>query len=125
VKPTRQWAALLIFVAWGVGWARSQEVVCDRGEGHFEGSFRTGVTVRVGAVASGGFATRDCEAVLRWGNERVVAVQTAAQVDIDVLGVDMGLDVPVVALWCGRRRITGRRTMKSGRWRRSRGCCGR
>jgi TonB family protein len=97
VKPTRQWAALLIFVAWGVGWARSQEVVCDRGEGHFEGSFRTGVTVRVGAVASGGFATRDCEAVLRWGNERVVAVQTAAQVDIDVLGVDMGLDVPVVA----------------------------
>jgi outer membrane biosynthesis protein TonB len=102
MKPTKQWAVLPICVAWvcvawAGGWAQSRQVVCDRGSGHFEASFLTGVTVRVGAVKSGGFATRACEAALRWGNEREVVVQTAAQVDIDVLGADLGLGVPVVA----------------------------
>jgi hypothetical protein len=97
MKPTKQWVALLICVAWSGGWAQSRQVVCDRGTGHFEASFPTGVTVRVGTVRSGGFGTRACEAVLRLGNERAVVVQTAAQVDIDVLGADLGLGVPVAA----------------------------
>ena len=95
MKPTKQWVVLLIWAAWSGGWAQSRQVVCDRGNGHFEASFPTGVTVRVDAVKSGGFATRACEAVLRWGNERAVVVQTAAQVDIDVLGADLGMGVPV------------------------------
>jgi hypothetical protein len=97
MRPTKQWVVLLICVAWSGGWAQSRQAVCDRGTGHFEASFPTGVTVRVGAVRNGGFATRACEAVLRWGNERAVVVQTAAQVDIDVLGADLGLGVPVAA----------------------------
>ena len=97
MKPTMQWVALLICAAGSGGRAQSRQVACDRGNGHFEASFPTGVTVRVGAVRSGGFATRACEAVLRWGDERAVVVQTAAQVDIDVLGADLGLGVPVAA----------------------------
>ena len=96
MKPAMRWAALVVCLAWGGGVARSQDAVCDRGEGQFERSFSTGVTVRVGAVANGGFATRACEAVLSWGSERVLAVPTAAQVDIDVLGGDLGFGVPVV-----------------------------
>ncbi len=97
MKPIKQWVLLLICVAWSGGWAQSRQVVCDRGNGHFEANFPTGVTVRVGAVKSGGFATRACEAGLRWGNERAAVVQTAAQVDIDVLGADLGMGMPVVA----------------------------
>jgi Gram-negative bacterial TonB protein C-terminal len=93
----RQWVALLMCGAWSGAWAQSQQVVCDRGSGHFEASFRSGVTVRVGAVKSGGFATRACEAELVWGSERAMVVPTAAQVDIDVLGADLGMGVPVVA----------------------------
>jgi hypothetical protein len=97
MKPPKQCALLLICLSCGVAWAQSRQVVCDRGSGHFEATFPTGVTVRVDAVKSGGFATRACEAVLRWGNERTAVVQTAAQVDIDVLGADLGFGVPVVA----------------------------
>jgi hypothetical protein len=88
---------LLICGSCSGGWAQSRQVVCDRGSGHFEANFPTGVTVRVDAVKSGGFATRACEAELRWGTEREVVVKTAAQVDIDALGADMGMGVPVVA----------------------------
>jgi hypothetical protein len=97
MKPAQHWAALLISVVCAGGWAQSRQVVCDRGNGHFEASFPTGVTVRVGAVSGGGFATRACEALLSRGNDRAVAVRTAAQVDIDVLGADLGFGVPVIA----------------------------
>jgi hypothetical protein len=97
MKPTKWWVLLLICLVPSGGWAQARQVVCDRGNGHFEASFPTGVTVRVGPVKSGGFATRACEAVLRWADERTVVVPTAAQVDIDVLGADLGMGVPVVA----------------------------
>jgi hypothetical protein len=97
MKPPKQCALLLICLSCGGASAQSRQVVCDRGSGHFEAIFPTGVTVRVDAVKSGGFATRACEAVLRWGNEQAAVVQTAAQVDIDVLGADLGFGVPVVA----------------------------
>jgi hypothetical protein len=91
------WAGLSISVLCAGMSAQSRQVVCDRGVGHFETTFRTGVIIDVGAVANGGFSSRACQAVLNWGNGRTVAVQTAAQVDIDVLGADLGLGEPVVA----------------------------
>lgn len=102
-----QWAALLLCVVWTGGWAQSRQVVCDRGHGSFEASafneattrVPNDLTVRVGAVASGGFATRSCEAVLRWGKNRKVMVEAAAQLDIDVFGADLGFGVPVVAFF--------------------------
>jgi hypothetical protein len=79
-----------------VGRTEAQETVCNNGYGRFETRFPTGVSVLVGAGRSGGFATRMCEAILSWNHNRLAAVPTAPQVDIDVLGADLGLDVPVV-----------------------------
>jgi hypothetical protein len=53
--------------------------------------------VTVETVQSGGFATQSCEAVLSWGSHHVVAVPGTEQIDIDVLGADLGFGVPVVA----------------------------
>jgi hypothetical protein len=97
MSPTQGWAALLIFTATIGGWAQSRQVVCDRGLGHFDSSLAGGVAVRVGAVKSGGFATRACQAVLHWKAGGAVVVKTAQQVDIDVLGADLGLGAPVMA----------------------------
>jgi hypothetical protein len=77
--------------------AQSPQVVCDHGIGHFGATYLTGVTVRVAPVKSGAFATRACQAELRWGANRTVAVPSAAQIDIDVLGADLGFGTPVVA----------------------------
>jgi|GEM_PF-1241255 len=74
-----------------------QTVVCDRGSGQFQATFETGVSVRVAAVPQGGFASRACQAVLSRGHERVVAVPSAAQIDLDVMGADPGLGMPVAA----------------------------
>ena len=89
--------ALVVCVASSAARAQSGGAVCDRGYGHFETTFAAGVTVHVGAVPSGGFAARACQAVLSWRDHRVVAVPATAQVDIDVLGADLGPGVPVVA----------------------------
>ena len=52
-------------------------------------------------------------------------VQTAEQVDIDVLGADFGLGMPVVAFVVRPAQVIGERAMRFGRSRRSRSCCGR
>jgi hypothetical protein len=53
--------------------------------------------VRVGATRNGGLATRACGATLSWDKRDLLVVSEASQVDIDVLGGDLGLDTPVVA----------------------------
>jgi hypothetical protein len=73
-------------------------IVCSNGVGHFETRFFTGVAVRVSAPRSGEFATRTCGATLSWDKQELSAVSGAAQVDIDVLGADLGLKTPVVAI---------------------------
>ncbi|HTU49240.1 MAG TPA: hypothetical protein VMF56_01530 [Acidobacteriaceae bacterium] len=89
--------AILFCLIGMVGPTQTQQAVCDNGNGHFETQFPTGVSVRVGAAQSGGFATRMCDAILSWNHDQLVAVANAPQVDIDVLGADLGLGVPVVA----------------------------
>ncbi|HET9100694.1 MAG TPA: hypothetical protein VFN62_09910 [Acidobacteriaceae bacterium] len=71
--------------------------VCENGNGRFEAQFPTGVSVRVGPEQSGAFATRMCNANLSWNHDKLVAVANTSQVDIDVLGADLGLGVRVVA----------------------------
>jgi hypothetical protein len=51
----------------------------------------------VRAQKNGEFASRACEATFRWGQNELSVVPEASQVDIDVLGADLGLGVPVVA----------------------------
>ena len=89
------WLTILFCLVGVVG--QAQNAVCNNGNGQFETQFPTGVSVRVGAGHSGAFATRMCNAILSWNHDKVVAVANAPQVDIDVLGADLGLGMPVVA----------------------------
>jgi hypothetical protein len=76
---------------------RAQRSLCREGFGGFSSRFSTGVTVFVGASRDGGFATHACDATLRWGNNELRVAQGAWEIDIDVMGADLGLGVPVVA----------------------------
>ena len=74
------------------------DFVCSDGYGRFEVKFSTGVTVGVGAAKTGALSRRVCEARLSWDKQELLAVPEASQVDIDALGIDLGLGAPVVAL---------------------------
>lgn len=107
VRARKSWRAskfvaksLMLFyiVCAGAGACRGQEqdVVCSDGNGGFQTRFeRSGVIVRVGAARAGGFATRKCEAALGWNKQSLTVATNAAQIDIDTVGVDLGLGVPV------------------------------
>jgi hypothetical protein len=78
--------------------AQGRDVLCTDGTGGFQAQFQsTGVSVRVGAARRGELAIRRCAAVLSWKKQTLAVVTSASQVDMDAFGVDMGLDVPVVA----------------------------
>jgi hypothetical protein len=77
--------------------AQASRMLCSTEGGKFDATFRTGVGVHVGPVRNGELATRRCEAELSWGKERVVVAPDASQIDVDVLGADLGLGVPVVS----------------------------
>jgi len=78
---------------------QTRDVVCDDGYGRFETTFVSGVSVTVGAAKSGGsgLAKRSCGGALAWDRRDLPVASEASQVDIDVLGVDLGLGTPVVA----------------------------
>lgn len=84
-------------VVFNVCLGQTRDVVCDDGYGKFETKFVTGVSVTVGATRSGGLAKRSCGGSLAWNGRDRPVVGEASQVDIDVLGVDLGLGTPVVA----------------------------
>jgi hypothetical protein len=79
--------------------AQTRDVLCTNGSGKFEAEFHTGVKLRVGAAknAGRGLATRVCEATLNWNQQELVVATNAADLDVDVFGVDLGLGMPVVA----------------------------
>jgi hypothetical protein len=72
-------------------------VLCSGGIGSFQVQFSTGVTVSVGAARTGRLANRACGATLSWEKQNLEVAHEAEEVDIDVLGVDLGLGMPVVA----------------------------
>jgi hypothetical protein len=77
---------------------QTRDVVCTGGSGSFRSKFSTGVTVRVGAVKDEEFAGRACEATLNWDLKETVVEPRAWQVDVDAMGIDLGLGTPVVTL---------------------------
>jgi len=77
--------------------AQTHDVLCVQGGGNFSAIFHTGVAAHVGAAKNGGLAARACEAGLNWGDQGLVVVSEASEVDLDAFGVDLGLGVPVVA----------------------------
>jgi hypothetical protein len=94
----RAWL-LSVFLCGVSGFCTDQRhnFVCNGGYGTFEVKFATGVTVSVGPARNGDFSRRVCRATLVWDKQDLPVVPEASQVDIDVLGADLGLDMPVVA----------------------------
>jgi hypothetical protein len=77
--------------------AQVQQSLCSDGVGAFQNSFFA-VKVTVGAAKKEKFATRACSATLAWGKDSLPVVPEAAAVDIDALGIDLGLKSSIVAL---------------------------
>lgn len=77
--------------------SQTHDLVCRDGYGKFEVKFSTEVTVSVGPATNGEFSRRVCEGRLTWDKQDLLVVPEASQVDIDALGVDLGLGMPVVA----------------------------
>ncbi len=100
IRLRRSAAALALFLlsclTASVCHAQIHDVICRDGAGDFDTEFHTGIKVHVGAARNGELATRVCEATLSWTDQNLV-ITAAAQLDVDALGVDLGLAVPVVA----------------------------
>lgn len=90
------WLILCLFNS-PAGTAEDQQALCDRGNGSFDARMSTGVRVVVNAPHTGAFAARTCSASFDWKDQNFVVVPGTAQVDIDVMGADLGLGEPVVA----------------------------
>ena len=76
---------------------QTQDALCTDGYAPFDYKFATGVTVNVGPAKSGQFAQRTCSASLSWEKQQLVVATDAAQIDVDLLGADLGMNGPVVA----------------------------
>src|SRR5579864_7813889 len=82
---------LFLGLAPSVCHAQSHDVTCKAGTGNFETEFSTGVKVHVGAARNAGLATRACEGTLSWGKINLAIATDAALLDVDTVGVDLGL----------------------------------
>ena len=89
---------MLVCLTAGVCQAQTHPVVCTAGDGKFEADSHAGVKVRVAAARNGKFATRLCEAALGWNTQKLVIATAAAWIDVDALGVDLGVGAPVVTI---------------------------
>ncbi len=82
----------------GIGICQTNRALCRDGAGQFTSKALSGVIVSVGAQRDSSFATRACEARFIWRRKEVPVVRNAHQIDIDLMGADLGLGVPVAAL---------------------------
>ena len=101
----RTWMLLSFCVGAAVGRIEAQDVVCSGGFGSFKSTFATGVTVSVDARRNADFAGRDCEAKLNWADKNLMVEPKAWQVDVDAMGIELGLDTPVVAFQIRKSNI--------------------
>ena len=105
--------ALLLFAffyaACGSCCGQAEGALCSAGSGQFVSKFDTGVTVTVGAEKNEGFATRACEAALSWKKTSLTVVRDAWQVDIDLLGADLGQGGPVAAFQIQKSELDARK----------------
>ena len=76
--------------------AQTDSVVCTHGTGNFVIALQTGITVNVGPARKDGLATRMCQATVGWDKRSIAVADAAVQVDVDALGIDLGLRTPVV-----------------------------
>jgi len=64
--------------------SQTRPFLCRGGFGRFSSQFSTGVTVSVAAPKKDGFATRACDARLKWGGNELPVAQGVWGIDIDV-----------------------------------------
>lgn len=87
-----------LFLVPGLCCGQTHGVLCNNGDGKFQAQFVTGVSVFAGPTTNGELARRFCTATLSWDGGKIAVSEEASQIDVDVLGVDLGLGAPVVAL---------------------------
>src|SRR5450631_1444324 len=90
-------AGLLLWPALVLPRCQAQDATCADGNGEYSARFGSGVTVSVGAIRKKAFAERACFAKLLWNAQEIVVTSDAAEVNIDVLGADLGVGKLVVA----------------------------
>lgn len=78
-------------------WSQQHRMLCNHGNNGFRADSPTGVSVVVGPSHSGSFAGRSCTAELVRGKQVVTVADQAAQIDLDLFDVDLGVDGPVAA----------------------------
>jgi hypothetical protein len=77
--------------------ATVNDVLCHNGNGTFTASFRHEIKVSVGPQKEGMLARRVCQAAIRWSGGSLVVAGEAAQIDVDMFGVDVEANQPVAA----------------------------
>jgi hypothetical protein len=82
-----------------------QDVVCSGGFGSFKAVFATGVAVSVGAKPNSAFAARTCRAKFDWDKQEFLVEPEAWEVDVDAMGIDLGLGSPAVTFQIKRTDI--------------------
>lgn len=96
--PLLAWGSLLFL--WGLASpcaAQIRSPLCENGDSQFQATSRTGVLVAVGPGHIGGLSTRVCEAELTWGQQKLVVAEQAAQLDLDLFGVNLRDEGPMAA----------------------------
>src|SRR5579872_2831389 len=88
---------LALVLSLGAPKARAYDVLCRNGNTAFEAYFHTGVQVNVGPPTRAALSARTCRAVLSWGDKELVVAKDAAEIDLDLFGVDPGIGNPVAA----------------------------
>lgn len=81
----------------------AHSVVCNKGDGKFEVQFGTDTTVYAGPSMSGDFEARSCSATITWNKQVVTVASDLPEVDIDALGIDVGLGTPVATFQLGNK----------------------
>ena len=77
--------------------AETPSVVCSEGSGRFETLFGGTVNVQVGPSSAGELSSRSCSAIVAANRHRVEVATDSSIVDLDALGVDLGLGSLVAA----------------------------
>jgi hypothetical protein len=90
-------------ISQGQGQATRRSVVCNQGDGKFEAQFGTDVTVYAGPSMSGDFERRSCDATIMWNKQVFTVASDLPEIDIDALGIDVGLGSPVAAFQLGSK----------------------
>lgn len=77
--------------------AQTGSPLCSNGNNEFHATFGTQVGVTVQSGKNEGLSERECEATLHWETKKLVVAEHAAQIDLDMFGVDLKTDGPVAA----------------------------